>query len=87
MNILFCIFYRNLRPITEAVGHAPEPMLTMLVKRDGLVIGQELQVQPGAPLSMEVSLDKLSKDIYGILLSQLDVTDTGTQSEILFHNG
>jgi hypothetical protein len=78
---------RNLRPITEAVGYAPEPMLSMVVKREGQVIGQELQVQPGAPLTMEISLDKVSKDIYGILLSQLDVTDTGTQSEVLFHNG
>jgi len=62
-------------------------MLTMLVKRDGKRIGPKLVVEAGAPLSMEISLDPVSKDIYGILLSQLDVTDTGTKSEVLFHNG
>ena len=74
-------------PITEAIGRAPDPMLSMIVKKDGRQIGQELLVQPGAPLTMEVSLDPTSKDVYGILLSQLDATDTGTQSEVLFHNG
>jgi len=66
---------------------APEPMLTMVVKQDGRIIGQELLVQPGAPLAMEVGLDSISKDIYGILMSQLDVTDTSSQSEVIVYNG
>jgi hypothetical protein len=68
-------------------GEAPVPMLGMVVRQDGRVVGQELLVQPGAPLTMEVSLDSVSKDIYGILVSQLDVTDTGSQSEVILLNG
>lgn len=62
-------------------------MLSMQVRQDGRVIGEELIVQPGSPLTMEVSLDSASRDVYGILMSQLDVTDTGPQSEVILLNG
>ncbi|CAG7835606.1 unnamed protein product [Allacma fusca] len=66
---------------------APEPMLSMYVRQEGHLIGPELIVQPGSPLTMEVSLDSVSKEIYGILVSQLEVTDSGPQSEVILLNG
>lgn len=69
-------------------GRAPEPMLTMRVRQDGRVIGHELLVQPGTPLTMEVAIDdKASREIYGILMSQMDVTDNAAQDEIIMLNG
>lgn len=69
-------------------GRAPDPMLTMRVRQDGRVIGHELLVQPGTPLTMEVAIDdQASKDIYGILMSQMDVTDNAAQDEIIMLNG
>ena len=62
-------------------------MLSMHVRQDGRLIGEELIVQPGSPLTMEVSLDSESRNVYGILMSQLDVTDTGPQSEVILLNG
>ena len=62
-------------------------MLSMYVRQDGRLIGEELIVQPGSPLTMEVSLDQTSRNVYGILMSQLDVTDTGPQSEVILLNG
>ncbi|ODN02186.1 hypothetical protein Ocin01_04491 [Orchesella cincta] len=69
-------------------GSAPDPMLTMRVKQDGRVIGHELLVQPGTPLTMEVAIDDpSSREIYGILMSQMDVTDNAAQDEIIMLNG
>ncbi|CAL8139916.1 unnamed protein product [Orchesella dallaii] len=69
-------------------GAAPDPMLTMRVKQDGRVIGHELLVQPGTPLTMEVAIDdQASREIYGILMSQMDVTDNAAQDEIIMLNG
>jgi hypothetical protein len=73
--------------VGEKIGRAPEPKLKMVVRQDGRVIGQELTVQPGSPLTVGVTLDSLSKDIYGIVVSKMEVTDTLAQSEILVHNG
>lgn len=67
---------------------APIPMLTMRVRQDGRVIGEELLVSPGTPLTMEVEIeDQASREIYGILMSQMDVTDNAGQDEIIMLNG
>jgi len=73
--------------VGSLIGRAPDPILSMVVKQKGVPIGHDLVVAPGEPLTMEVSLDQLSHDIYGILVSKMDVTDTGTQSEDIILNG
>ena len=44
-------------------------------------------MKPGTPLSMEIYLDNLSADIYGLMVSGLDVTDTIQSQESLIVNG
>lgn len=75
-------------------GYGPEPILSMVVKQEGRTIGHELLVQPGAPLTMEVShFEKCvrqpckGEDVYGIIVSRLDVTDKEDQSEVILVNG
>ena len=53
----------------------------------GVLIDDELTVKPGTPLNMEISLDTESADIYGVMVSKMEVTDTRAQSEILVLNG
>ena len=53
----------------------------------GTLIDEELTVKPGTPLSMEIYLDNLSADIYGLMVSGLDVTDTIQSQESLIVNG
>ena len=53
----------------------------------GTLIDEELTVKPGTPLSMEIFLDNLSADIYGLMVSSLDVTDTIQSQESLIVNG
>jgi hypothetical protein len=62
-------------------------MLNMVVKQDGRIIGHELIVSPGAPLTMEVTLDRGSSPLYGIIVSQLYVTDDDDQTEVILTNG
>lgn len=78
----------------EQIGYGPEPILSMVVKQEGRTIGQELLVQPGAPLTMEVShierkiqANGPDDDVYGIIVSKLDVTDNQDQSEVIVVNG
>jgi len=71
----------------EIVGRAPIPELIVGVKQDGTLIDEELTVKPGTPLSMEIFLDNLSADIYGLMVSSLDVTDTIQSQESLIVNG
>jgi len=72
---------------SEVTGRAPTPELTIGVKQSGYVIDDELTVKPGTPLNMEISLDQKSKDIYGLLVSNMRVTDTRDQEENLIING
>jgi len=72
---------------SEVTGRAPTPELTIGVKQSGYVIDDELTVKPGTPLNMEISLDQKSKDIYGLLISNMRVTDTKDQEENLIING
>lgn len=53
----------------------------------GILIPEELTVKPGTPLSMEIYLDNLSADIYGLMVSSLDVTDSIQSQESLIVNG
>merc|ERR1712223_1941864 len=71
----------------EIVGRAPIPELIVGVKQDGTLIDEELTVKPGTPLNMEIYLDNLSADIYGLMVSGLDVTDTIQSQESLIVNG
>jgi len=59
----------------------------MVVKQDGRIIGNELLVSPGSPLTMEVTLDPRSSPLYGIIVSQLYVTDDEDQTEVILTNG
>lgn len=72
---------------SEITARAPVPELTIGVKQAGFLIGDELTVQPGTPLDMEIYLDDASKDVYGVMVSAMEVTDTKTQSEVLVLNG
>jgi len=73
--------------IEEVTGHAPPPLLQVGVRQDGVLVDDELNVKPGTPLNMEVYLDNASKDIYGLLVSGMEVTDTNTQTEPILVNG
>jgi len=72
---------------SEVTGHAPTPVLNIGVRQDGILIDDELNVKPGTPLNMEIYLDNISKDIYGLLVSGMEVTDTRTQTEPILVNG
>jgi len=72
---------------SEVTGHAPSPVLNVGVRQDGVLIDDELNVKPGTPLNMEIYLDNISKHIYGLLVSGMEVTDTRAQTEPILVNG
>lgn len=72
---------------SEVTGHAPSPVLNVGVRQDGVLVDDELNVKPGTPLNMEIYLDNISKDIYGLLVSGMEVTDTRSQTEPILVNG
>lgn len=71
----------------EVTGRAPTPELNVGVRQDGILIDDELNVKPGTPLHMEVSLDQISAEIYGLMVTSMQVTDTRQQSEAILVNG
>jgi hypothetical protein len=71
----------------EVTGRAPVPELTVGVRQNNLLISDELTVKPGTPLEMNIGLNKKSADIYGVMVSNMEVTDTREQEEILILNG
>jgi len=71
----------------EVTGRAPTPELNVGVRQDGVLIDDELNVKPGTPLHMEVSLDQISAEIYGLMVTSMQVTDTRQQSEAILVNG
>ncbi|XP_043237764.1 uncharacterized protein LOC122389629 isoform X1 [Amphibalanus amphitrite] len=74
--------------ITEEItATAPEPVLGVVVRQDGQEIDTSLNVRPGAPLDMEISLDDNSSSTYGIIVSDMIVSDTRKQEELLLTNG
>jgi len=57
------------------------------VKQNNSRISENLNVSPGTPLVIEISLDRDSSEVYGLSVSQMQVTDTKTQEEIIIYNG
>ena len=68
-------------------GEAPVPVLNVGVRQDGTLVDDELNVKPGTPLNMEVYLDSISADVYGLMVTGMEVTDTGNQREPILVNG
>ena len=52
-----------------------------------ILIDNELTVKPGTPLEMNIELDAVSRDIYGLMVSSMKVTDTRDKEEDLIFNG
>ncbi|CAB4055745.1 unnamed protein product [Lepeophtheirus salmonis] len=71
----------------EVSGRAPIPVLNVEVRQAGLLVNNELTVKPGTPLSMDIFLDDESLDIYGVMVSNMLVSDMSEQEEILILNG
>ena len=86
-NLSFYNFSYDIEITSEVVGRAPIPELIIGVKQAGVLIDDELTVKPGTPLNMEINLDNESKDIYGLMVSKMEVTDNRRQNEILIING
>lgn len=77
----------DLEITSEVTGVAPIPVLNVGVRQDGTLVDDELNVKPGTPLNMEVYLDSLSADVYGLMVTGMEVTDTGNQREPILVNG
>ncbi|XP_045623403.2 uncharacterized protein qsm [Procambarus clarkii] len=72
---------------SEVTGTAPIPILGVGVRQDGQLVGGQINVRPGTPLTMEVYLDDTSAGTYGILMSYMEVTDTENKKETIIFNG
>jgi len=72
---------------SEVTGKAPIPVLNVGVRQDGTLIDDELNVKPGTPLNMEVYLDSESSEVYGLMVTGMEVTDTREQTEPILVNG
>ncbi|XP_071514259.1 uncharacterized protein qsm [Panulirus ornatus] len=72
---------------SEVTGTAPIPILGVGVRQNGQLVGGQINVRPGTPLTMEVFLDNASADTYGILMSYMEVTDTENKRETIIFNG
>lgn len=73
---------------TTLFKKAPEPILGVNVRQGGVPLsGGQLHVAPGTPLQMEIFLDNVSAPIYGLLVTHMQVTDTGSQEETIIYNG
>lgn len=72
---------------SEVSGTAPIPILGVGVRQDGNLVGGQINVRPGTPLTMEVYLDNVSAGTYGILMSYMEVTDTHDKRETIIFNG
>jgi len=66
---------------------APEPVLRVAVLQAGRVITDELNVNPGTTLQMELGLDQASAAVYGLLVSHMQVSDLKAQEETIIFNG
>lgn len=72
---------------SEVTGMAPVPELSVGVRQNGELIGDQITVSPGAPLQMEIYLDSASSSTYGILVSYMMVTDNSNKNETIIFNG
>lgn len=77
----------DLEITSEVTGVAPVPVLNVGVRQDGTLVDDELNVKPGTPLNMEVYLDSVSAEVYGLMVTGMEVTDTGNQREPILVNG
>lgn len=82
---MFCC--RDLEITTLLTEKAPEPVLDVAVRQNGVIVSGDLNVSPGTPLMMEIFLDKTSAPIYGLGVTYMQVTDTNTQEETIIFNG
>ncbi|XP_060536055.1 uncharacterized protein LOC132708006 [Cylas formicarius] len=76
-----------LETTTSLIGMAPQPNITVGVRQAGKLVTGELNVSPGTPLQMEISLDPASTSIYGLLVTHMQVSDTKAQEETIIYNG
>lgn len=72
---------------SEVTGTAPVPILGVGVRQNGELVGGQINVRPGTPLTMEVYLDDVSAGTYGILMSYMEVTDNEEKRETIIFNG
>ncbi|XP_019755286.1 uncharacterized protein LOC109534151 [Dendroctonus ponderosae] len=77
----------DLETTTSLIGMAPQPNITVGVRQSGRLVTGELNVSPGTPLQMEISLDSESTPIYGLLVTHMQVSDTKAQEETIIYNG
>lgn len=77
----------DLETTTSLIGMAPQPNITVGVRQAGKLVTGELNVSPGTPLQMEISLDPVSTSIYGLLVTHMQVSDTKAQEETIIYNG
>ncbi|VVC46170.1 Zona pellucida domain [Cinara cedri] len=77
----------DLEITTSLTKTAPVPVLKMGVRQGDHIVNGELNVNPGTPLQMEISLDNTSAPIYGLLVNYMYVTDTKAQEEIIIFKG
>ena len=84
---IFNIFSQDVTITDTVTGSAPIPILGVGVRQDGTLIDDQLNVKPGTPLNMEVYLDSESADVYGLMVTGMEVTDTGNQKEPILVNG
>ncbi|KAL0809554.1 hypothetical protein ABMA28_011087 [Loxostege sticticalis] len=68
-------------------GHAPEPMLFAIVKKNGVPVPRNDSVSPGTHLTMEIFLDNESAPVYGLFVNYMYATNTDNQQETIILNG
>ncbi|XP_063835893.1 uncharacterized protein LOC135085043 [Ostrinia nubilalis] len=68
-------------------GHAPEPMLSAIVKKNGVPVPRNDSVSPGTHLTMEIFLDNESAPVYGLFVNYMYATNTDNQQETIILNG
>ncbi|XP_066142654.1 uncharacterized protein qsm [Euwallacea fornicatus] len=77
----------DLETTTSLIFMAPQPNISVGVRQAGKLVTGELNVSPGTPLQMEISLDSESTSTYGLLVTHMKVSDTKSQEETIIYNG
>ncbi|XP_065582118.1 uncharacterized protein LOC136041396 [Artemia franciscana] len=73
--------------VPEHTQRVPPPILGAHVIQNGHLVDNQLLVLPGTPLQMEIFLDSNSTNMYGIMVSYMDVTDRKAKEETIIFNG
>ncbi|KAM7342816.1 uncharacterized protein ACRADG_010097 [Cochliomyia hominivorax] len=66
---------------------APEPEVLMEVRQNGELIDGMVTIIPGTPLVMEIKLNEIANQIYGLKVNFLEVTDMADTSETILYKG